>query len=920
MNALANVAASLGLRIVGLMSVLALTTVAAIVVSLNAFGETRVLVDRLVGAQVTVLEESAGLIADLSRVERAFAGALAADTAAELSARSAELAPVMADLDARIGTALDPAIRAMAAPRAAMRDSISRMAAARVEVFTRMDQISAALAGMDLASQRIAEQTAEQGDTAYFDLVIGGDATVADVRGTLERLIAQDVGMIQLALSVRVEVNVLRGMLLALGSTSDTGRVAILAGIATAALNRLDRSVADLAALDGGADRAAMLGQIMTGTGAILARPATAQTQARPVLDQIETLDADFAVWLDDLNFSLEIASVDASDANEAAIQGLIETHVEPIRHLAQIDAGARSTFAAAVAVASVRTAEDLPRANTNLAAAVQVLTRSLAGTEGPLAAEVAALLAYADPATGLPAQQADLLAARATAVAASEEAQARVIELSGTAAQLGNATLATVLQAGRTIQQMTAASMANLWTITAVCAVLVLVAPVMAWLMAIRPISRATEATTRLAAGDLAAVDGLRRGRGEIGQLVTALHVFRDSLKEKARMEREERRAAEQQAARALAEERAAHDRVLAEAAAQAEQDRREHLRVEAEEAEKQRLRAAADATRQQLMEAQNRVVALLAQGLRDLAAGNLGAEISEPFSDGFDQLRQDYNLAVSRLRDVVTAILTTAESINGGAASVSGVADDLARRTESTAATLEQSSAALSALTQLVKGTATRTQDARTIAGDANTKSLGGRETVQKAIAAMQSIADSSARISHIVELIEGIAFQTNLLALNAGVEAARAGEAGRGFAVVASEVRALSQRTTQAAQEISGLITESRSEVDRGVQMVADVDLSLKDILDSISVLGDRIGEIAAASQEQSSGITEIDSAVSQLDHNTQKNAAIVEETMAAGQTLSAEASRLVSMLEQFTLSASPARPGHRQGRAA
>lgn len=907
MNALRNFAASLGFKIVGLMAVLALTTAAAILVSLTAFGDTGRLVDRLVGEQVTVMEESSGLIAELSRMERAFAAVLNAESEESLLEHEAELEPIITGLRSRIETALDPGIRAMAPKMASMKDSIYQMEAARTDEFIRLTQINMALQGMESASQRIAELTAEQGDAAYFDLVAGGEATVDDVKGTLERLIAGDVSTIQLALSVRVEVNVLRGVLLGLGASPDAGRVAILSDISAAALHRLEDYVGKLGEIEGAGDRTAIVRQIITGMRDVLAQPRSAQTLSRPILAAMETLDADIAVWQDDLNFALEFAAIEAADANESAIVQLIETHVEPLRHLAQLDSGARSIFAGAVAVAAAQTKDDLRLADATLTNASKALSRSIANTKGVLATEISSLLGYTDPNTGLSAQQASLLAARAAAVDASVAAKRSVVDLTGTAQQMDNETLANVLVAGQTVQQVMTQSLNRLWVISALCSVFLLVAPMVAWLTAIRPIGRATRATVRLATGDLTAVDGLKRSRGEIGQLVEALHVFRDNLKEKARMEQEERYNAEQQAARALADERAASDRAMAESAAKTEQERRERERTFAEEAEKKRLRETADASRQQLMDAQNRVVALLARGLRNLAAGNLESEINEPFPDSFDQLRQDYNLAVSRLRTVVTSILETAESINGGAASVSSVAEDLARRTESTAATLEQSSAALSELTQLLKGTAIRTGDARHIAGDANTKSLEGRETVQKAMVAMQSISESSASISRIVELIEGIAFQTNLLALNAGVEAARAGESGRGFAVVASEVRALSQRTTQAAQEISGLITRSGVEVERGVQMVADADLSLKDILDSISVLSDRIVEIAASANEQSAGLTEIDSAIARLDRNTQHNAAIVEETTAAGQNLSVEAARLVSMLDQFTLSA-------------
>jgi methyl-accepting chemotaxis protein len=227
-------------------------------------------------------------------------------------------------------------------------------------------------------------------------------------------------------------------------------------------------------------------------------------------------------------------------------------------------------------------------------------------------------------------------------------------------------------------------------------------------------------------------------------------------------------------------------------------------------------------------------------------------------------------------------------------------------------TAATLEQSSTALTEMTASVNSATERANEADRSVHAARSRAEGGNEVVVKAVGAMGAIQDSSQRIASIVDVIDDIAFQTNLLALNAGVEAARAGEAGRGFAVVASEVRALAQRSSEAAKEIGGLIADSGTSVTQGVDLVNQVGASLQEIVASIGEITGYVCNIAASSREQAIGIGEINTAVSQLDQATQQNAAMVEETTAASYGLSQEAQRLTELLERFQIgTGTPAR---------
>ncbi|WP_374641618.1 methyl-accepting chemotaxis protein [Tabrizicola sp.] len=321
---------------------------------------------------------------------------------------------------------------------------------------------------------------------------------------------------------------------------------------------------------------------------------------------------------------------------------------------------------------------------------------------------------------------------------------------------------------------------------------------------------------------------------------------------------------------------------------------------RAEAELDSARRLRAEAE-------QQQAAVVEALRQGLRKLNAGDLTARIDVPFAGNYEDLRQDFNSTVLSMSRAIRAILTNAESISNEARDISLTAEGLSRRTESTAATLEQTAAALDLLTASVKATADSAERADQAVSTAKANAESSSKVVVETVSAMDQIAGSSERITSIIKVIDDIAFQTNLLALNAGVEAARAGDAGRGFAVVASEVRALAQRSSDAAREINDLIANSGTQVRRGVTLVDKTGEALKQIADSVSEIAGLVSDIAVASRKQSANLLEINTAVTQLDQSTQQNAARLEETTAASEGLTKDAVALVGTMSQFKVQA-------------
>lgn len=303
-----------------------------------------------------------------------------------------------------------------------------------------------------------------------------------------------------------------------------------------------------------------------------------------------------------------------------------------------------------------------------------------------------------------------------------------------------------------------------------------------------------------------------------------------------------------------------------------------------------------------------QEQMIAELSQGLASLSSGDLAVKLETPFAQEHDQLRSDFNSAVQTLHNTISGVSERARGIRSDTNDISSAADDLSRRTEHQAATLEESAAALTELTTSVSSTAGAARQANEVVREAQANAERSESVVQDAVSAMGEIADSSSKISSIISVIDDIAFQTNLLALNAGVEAARAGDAGRGFAVVASEVRALAQRSSDAAREINSLISASGEHVERGVELVGNAGEALKSIFASVTGISDHVSDIAASAQEQSTGLDEINAAMGQLDQVTQQNVAMFEETTAASQALSEASEELAAAVAQFKVGGS------------
>ncbi len=307
------------------------------------------------------------------------------------------------------------------------------------------------------------------------------------------------------------------------------------------------------------------------------------------------------------------------------------------------------------------------------------------------------------------------------------------------------------------------------------------------------------------------------------------------------------------------------------------------------------------------------DRVLAVetIKQALDGLATGVLDVSLPEGLPAPFDVIAADLNGAAAALRTTLRQVRDSSSVIDGSLREIRAAADDLARRTEGEAASLEQSSAALAQLDKHLRATANEAKRAGETAAATAGKADESNRLVSEAVDAMRAIESSSAEIAQIIDLIEEVGFQTNLLALNAGVEAARAGEAGRGFAVVASEVRALAQRSSDAAKRITPLILGSRRQVAAGVDLVGRTGEALQGIFRDVEAMNRRIAEMATAITAQSDDIGAINSAIGYLDQAVQQNAAMAEEANAATATLAGQAEALSRIVGRFSFESSTVR---------
>lgn len=419
------------------------------------------------------------------------------------------------------------------------------------------------------------------------------------------------------------------------------------------------------------------------------------------------------------------------------------------------------------------------------------------------------------------------------------------------------------------------------IWTIVWVAGAMLVLSAVLMSVVTVRlmrPLPVMTRAMKALARGEVDAPIPFAGRADEIGAMAKAVEVFRVAAIDNARLEAE-----------TAASRKAEITRL--ERQAKADEEARERVRV---------------------------VTSGLADALSRVAGGDLSIRIEKAFSEEFEILRNDFNRSVEQLAGTFASVSTTVDAIDNGTRELASGADNLASRTEHQAASLEQTAAAVAGIVESVRVVAQRSEEARKIGAQARESASLSVTITGETEEAMGRIESGSKEMASIVDVIDNIAFQTNVLALNASVEAARAGESGRGFAVVATEVRALAQRSADAAKEIRTLIRRSAEDVREGASRVHSSGNALRTVTTFIGEISQHLDAIAMATKEQSSSLSEVNVAVGSLDQTTQQNAAVSEEFNAASRSVAGETTRLAALVRQFRLPANG--KGHRVSRRA
>jgi len=731
--------------------------------------------------------------------------------------------------------------------------ALKAAADARQLSFASQERVSHLTHELQAITEDLRELLQKQASTAYANIHSEGQSTINTVDHTLSNLVQKDFFSLRALLETRSEINFIAGVTLAMANAVDKSTLPFLRQVAEASKARLSTPLVNL----NNSDFGTMIGpdiktQAQFMMNSVNAIYSGSEIDSQTIFDARQNADELLSIAVESTAAGLKVAAKDAAKANRLTIQLLLDNEVSFMNKVIEVNAALGTVQIAALNVLAARSVDQVEREEKFMAASAQSLLKFQDFGDGSLNQAIASIVTLSQSTDGLGVNRRKALLADIRAAAEATRAVDLVFKIAKQAEALGQKGKLSLNTQAHKIDEASIALKQDLWMIVWISAGCLAAALLLIHLLIVRPLNTISDTTERLAKGDMRPVKGFDRASDEIKRIARALAVFRDRLVEKEEFTR------------------------------RAEMDRLATQKLQ---------RAAVDA---------------IGEGLSALALGELTYRVEADLGDGYVQLKSDFNRTAETLNNTIWDAGEIMCSLRQGSSEINQLSNQLAKRTESQASTLDQTASILGELACSVESVSSVANTAEGATRSANKNARQSAIIVADAIRAMKDIEASSFQIQQIIEIIDDIAFQTNLLALNAGIEAARAGAAGQGFSVVASEVRNLSLRTGEAANDIKSLIAQSALHVENGVDLVGQAGAALEGISERASHIAKLVSSIAIATNDQSMRLNQVSEAATQLDYVTQKNTTMVEETNAASEVLATDAGRLEALIQNFTVS--------------
>jgi methyl-accepting chemotaxis protein len=897
-----SMAVKLGFIFVGLAS----TTVAAVFISQAVFGALSQSLQTLSKDVIPNIQASSIVIEKSAKARTSLAQLVFSSTQVEIDQNYQSMSKHISDLNSAVDDlpmAQQDHLRQMTSELTSMINNTSNALTARLSA---QDALRAELNAFKEIERTVLSNLRIMSDQAISSMKQNGNETLSSVNQSLTNLTDEKFGQVVGVLELQSEMNLAVGLAIALTKVRDPAYRSIIIDIATSSISRLNSLSTTLADDELLSDSMAPVVNLSNTLQAHVQKNFPNHSGLLADLVAMQKLATNsLTEMMDNLNFELIIMAEETTDGTETAIEALLTSNLEGILLTADIENAVKNVLIHALSAAAASDLSSLDKAQSQLIDATQSLSKIKDSETLPpkLNNALAEILRITDHEKGILSKRRKML----TAISSSEQntkiANARLVEIVEYAQVLGQTALVQVSDAGAKLQQLSNQGQNRLDMVKLVITAVLILAIGLTWLAVLRPLGRLTAVTLRLSEGDMSPVNGVVRTGGEIGRMAAALAVFRDGMIERKAMEKDAKLKAERERDLERKSEQEKHARELeAQRNAQLRQKNEEELLAK-QRAEKEKIEAVANKEREERSKELSHVVAELEKSLNRLSSGDLSRAIDSEFAPPYAGLKKNFNSAQEQLRALIDTIKESVVNVNRSADEIAVATQEMARRAEKNSAALGGAAAAISELDQSAHSSAQNASEATQAMEITQKQVKSSQTTMEAAVATMSEIEQSSVEVAKIVDLIEDISFQTNLLALNAGVEAARAGEQGRGFAVVATEVRALAQRSSDAAREITEVIAKTRDHISEGSEEVNKAGSELTNVLLATESASKLVYQISDSAKEQASSLSNVNSTINMLEADTQQNAARLEESNAASVVLRDQAIALRKLADSF-----------------